>query len=149
MGGMYARTYFPTGYSEWVSDSKIEDLTDEPMSQALYDIYAIQYRDQIKEIAQHYDKCEQQIKTDMDKFISDNKSFRISVNRIIYDHLIGKRICDFWIELIEQPRESVKFFYKENRPKIEPLFYQIEKDYGLTDKYPADQTIWAYKQYAS
>lgn len=175
MGSVYTRSYFPRGWEEWTSKTKLYDkstidknlpkITDEAidnncltreslietMDEITYDDYVAreEFQTQIKSIHAYYSELKNRIDIDVKKFVKEYQQERkgIAEGRLIYDALIGYVICEFWIKLIAQPRSTIKQYFDANMPKIEPIFYAMEKKYNLGTIYPAWMTIGAYKQY--
>lgn len=50
----------------------------------------------------------------------------------------------FWIELLNQPRETIKQYYKQNVPNVEEVFIFVEKKYNLTKICPAKELLKIY-----
>jgi len=161
MGQVYAKTYFPQGYEEWVTGTKIRSSTLIPgtdimekdkMSAEDYERYVSdpQSREIIKFVAAYHTDAELKIRNDLKAFLKEMKreNPNIPQSRIIYDSLVGKVLCDFWLDLIEQPLETINKYYADNVPSVEKVFYDVEKKYDLSEFYPASVTIAAYKQYA-
>ena len=151
MGQIYSRTYFPTGYSEWIVKTKLHSEKDK-MSKEDYNTYVINqnYRKIITSIYQNYSEAEQKLKTDMNGFLEDKKrqNTHVSNGRIIYDILVGNVFCNFWMKLINQPLETINRYYINNVPNVEDTFRLVEKKYNLGQLYPAQETIDAYNYYA-
>lgn len=101
----------------------------------------------IKEMKQDYDEKTQKIKTNLMDYLEEYKNNEISSERLVYDVVVGKVICDFWIKVMEQPRETIKQYYKDNFPGVENTFRQCELDYNLTEFCTADTMISSYKYY--
>ena len=154
MGNVYARTYFPVGYSEWttalgLTSELLKSESVVPIDQKLYDEYvtSAESRKKIMEIAEAYDAQVIKISTNMDLFLEETAKSEIAENRLVYDSCVAKVFCDFWLKLIDQPIESIQSFYKSNVPNVEDTFYQVETKYNLAERFPAAQTLWAYKRY--
>lgn len=152
MGGIYSRTYFPHGYQDWISATDLENDDDEStMTEETYNAYItdLESRKGIEAIAQNYKETAQYISNDRQKYLEEihKEKIEISDERLIYDPLVSNIICDFWLELINQPRETIKQYFKEKRPCIEDLFRDVEKKYNLADFATAGQMIATYKQY--
>lgn len=152
MGGVYTKSYFPNGYEAWVSESLITENNDEIMDEKTYENYVsnTNSREIIKQISEAYEKNVLAFETNMENFLLEQsqQNSEISHNRLVYDSLIANKMCQFWLTLIDQPRETIKIYFNENRPKVEDIFYEMEKKYNLEDRFPAVETINAYKQYA-
>ena len=159
MGQVYAKTFFPQGYSEWIDKTKLQSetlipgtdifekdkMTIEDYNQYVVDPYA---REIIKQLQNMYNEQASQIKDDMNEFIKSHPAKdRISSNRIIYDSLVGKVFCDFWMNLIDQPLETINKYYADNVPNVEKTFYLVENQYNLREIFPANETIAAYQYY--
>lgn len=151
MGNIYAKTYFPYGYIGWINSTEIDENPDVAMDEKTYETFVIdpESREIIKRISETYQKEVSDLETSIEDFLLDQckQKPEIAVNRLVYDSLIANRLCHFWLTLIDQPRESIKTFFKENKPKVEDIFYEMEKKYNLQDCYPAYETIHAYQTY--
>lgn len=161
MGQVFARTYFPNGWSEFVNRMQLEDVGIDMPPENEYNFFVNEEESQkmLNEIFTHYTELRELADKDVSLYIEkvtnevdddDDKSglgHRKSIGRRVYDPLVAERYCRFWKELLKQPRENMKTFYYEGRPKAEETFYEIEKFYGLL-KYghSAQGTICGYKQ---
>jgi len=149
MGNVYRKSYFPQGYEEWISKCNFdypESMSNELYAEMVWNENVIKI---IKEIHKHYTNLAIMADTDFEKYIEDRRaqSEEIAIERLIYDALVSKVVCDFWINLINQPIEIIKNYYRDNKPSIEQIFYDIEKKYNLEKTYPAFLVISAYKEY--
>jgi hypothetical protein len=153
MGNIYNKSYFPSGYGEWISETGLQNQHinyDDPMNQEIYDKYITDndYRDKIKEIAKHYTDSVDQIKNDKELFLSGIEGIDSTLYpRVLYDYFVGKTFSDFWLNLIDQPRESIQKYYRDNVPNVEQTFYLVEKEYGNIIIFPASDMISIYRQY--
>lgn len=188
MGGIFARTYFPHGYTEWITETQLNSTSNnekdddsmndemdekndnsmndekgnksnnddkenksnnEIMSEETYNSFVLnpQAREIILEISKKYDEYEQKIVENRENFIIEiGKDLEVARERLVYDVLVSKVICDFWLKLLDQPRETIKNFYKQNVPNIEEIFHQVEQKYNLTEFCTADLMISTYKR---
>ncbi len=149
MGNVYTRSYFPTGWEEWIEKTKMTNY-DVLMDDEAYNEYVIDSKKQILEIAKSYSEDIKSLETDINAFIVNQQKVNpeIAEGRYVYDTLVGNIFCEFWIKLIEQPKDNIKEYFKNNIPKVEDTFYNMEKKYKLESSYPAFVTINAYKMYA-
>lgn len=150
MGQVYAKTYFPSGYHEWLSKTNMDN--NEEISEEIYNSCVINehWVNTINQIATHYSELVAKADSNIDDYISylSQEESEASMGRRIYDPLIANEICKFWLELIKQPKENIKNYYKLNKPNgIEQLFYTMESKYNLKETYPASVTIEGYKMY--
>ena len=140
-------TYWPEGWMTWIRETGMKNEQLMPQDVFEENISDEKAKLRILALKKRYDSCEQEIKTDRKKFINGmQKKYNIEGSMVIYDHLISKIFCDFWKELIEQPRETIKSYYKQHVPKIEETFYNIEEKYDLHNDYPASVAIAMYKE---
>ena len=150
MGQIYSRTYFPTGYMEWIGLTKLGS-NENTMTEEDYNTFIInpKHRETIMSICDSYSESKQKIKKDMIGFLKEIIAGDpyASSNRIVYDIFVGNVFCNFWLKLIDQPMETINKYYTDNVPKVEDTFYQVEKKYNLHEIYPAQETIRAYKHY--
>ena len=132
MGGDFSKFYLPTNYAMWIRQTGFKKINtindgpinDAPMNEDIYKKYILDdlSRNNIKEIADYYADAELKIKENKQMFLSlfldpENDIDNIAPC-ILYDHLVGNIFCKFWIELIDQPRESILTYYKINEPNV-------------------------------
>jgi len=164
MGQIFVKSYFPTGYAEWLDNTKFQDVNinfkdreackeeyDREMDVELYDKWVLDSdrRKIIEVICQGYSDNHIKILKDRHEFLSSITPEAELWGRVIYDHFVGYTFCVFWMELIKQPRESIRTYYRLNVPKVKDVFYAVEKEHNLQDEYPAKKVIDMYKHYTS
>lgn len=150
MGQVYAKTYFPPGYFEWLDKTGIKN--DGEMNEEIYNNYITNQDcvNTISEISKYYAELVAKADSDINTYISylSEQDTEASMLRRIYGPLIANEICKFWLELIKQPKETIKNYYQTNKStNIEQLFYTMETKYNLSETYPAALVIEAYKMY--
>jgi hypothetical protein len=136
MGQLYAKTYFPTGYTEF-----IKYITDENNSLEDVEKFILDYKDRVKEIINIQTEQEKLFRQDPDNFYENykekycekNQELDVNKTRLVYDTLVGFKICDFWLKIIEQPTSEIKQYYDNNKPKVEEIFYQVYKEYNINE----------------
>lgn len=146
MGQIYVKSYFPQGYAEWIDKTGLVEGT---LTKESYDEWFTDpdYRKTIEQICAHYETEDIALRANMDNFLAERTEDQRSPNRIVYDTLVGKVFCDFWIGLIDQPIDLIGQFYAANVPKVEETFYRMEAECDLVNKFSAAETIAAYKYY--
>lgn len=149
---MDLKTYYPIGFIEWLEESKICYDTDIIMDLITYNGYILdlEIRNIIFGISEFYNGITKEIINDNFKYIFKyNKKYEIPIERSIYDPLVANIICKFWLQLINQPRETIKEYYKQNKLDIHSTFELVEAIYDLTDFCPSYLIINVYKLYYS
>lgn len=144
MGSVYAKTYFPVGYEEFIDNTvNKEDLVE-------VEKFITKHKDSVKEIADRYAEMEVLFRKSKDEFLERCKSesegdLDVAEERIIYDTLVAHKVCAFWLNLIQQPMETYKQYYNDNKLNIENTFYKIKDEYKL-EKGP-EELIGYYRNY--
>ena len=98
MGGVFVRSYFPTGYQEWVNKTEIAKKDD--MSPETYDLYVVQSKPTILQIADEYKTAESSLRSNLEQFVEDCPDKEKSRERIVYDTVVGHKLCEFWSHVI-------------------------------------------------
>jgi hypothetical protein len=151
MGNIYVKSYFPRGYCEFITNCKLND--DCIMEDEIYKEWILnkEIKDYVDELLGIYQENVALIKIGekgIHELIAKNNNSDVSHNRIIYDTLVGHILCQFWKQLFDQSQSTINSFYTDNKPEVEPIFFQVEKEFNLERfGYPAIDTITAYKYY--
>ena len=146
MGGVFVRSYFPTGYQEWVNKTEIAKKDD--MSPETYDLYVVQSKPMILQIADEYKTAESSLRSNLEQFVEDCPDKEKSRERIVYDTVVGHKLCEFWSHVIDQPRDKINQYFKDQKPSVEEIFQWAEGEYQLRDRVcPAETIIATYKHY--
>lgn len=108
MGNVYQRSYFPTGYEAWLTESHIMSNSGQPFTEQNYSNYFNEESKQyIRIVSDKYAKKEREVRENYEKFLKNEykREHILDAN----DKLISEKGAEYELLIKEHPEKSKEY----------------------------------------